>query len=433
MRDRIIIAGAGQAGTQAAISLRDLGYAGRILLVGDETDLPYQRPPLSKTYLKSGASPLPLRAETVFSDKQIELLRGVRVESIDRSARAVRLSSGQVENYDRLILALGGSNRKFPGDSDGILMLRTRSDADRIRERLVELRRVVIIGAGFVGLEVASSLRALGHGVTVVDIAPRPLARSVSVATSDFVRTLHEENGVDLRCGVASVSYKPLTDGKAELRVGNEVLLADVVFAGIGIEPNVAIAEATGLETRNGIVVNEFLSTADPAIFAIGDCAAFPSAYASGLIRIESVQNAVDQAKFVAAAIMGKMSGPYRAVPWFWSDQYNVKLQIAGLIGGHDDAVLRGNAAEKKFSVYCFKEGKCVAVESINAPADHMDARKLLAGSIPLTREVFAEPGFSLKASLLPISRPDASAVNLSPHESRAKKDVPGGYESDCE
>ncbi len=401
MNDTIIIAGAGQAGTQAAISLRDLGHAGRIVLVGDETDLPYQRPPLSKTYLKSGASPLPLRAEKIFIDKQIELLRDVSVVSIDRSKREVRLSSGQAENYAYLILALGGSNRRFPGDSDGILMLRTRSDADRIRERLSEPRRVVIIGAGFVGLEVASSLRGLGHKVTVVDIAPRVLARSVSVPTSNFVRSLHEENGVDLRCDAGSVSYKPLADGKAEVHITGEVLLADLVFAGIGIEPNVALAEAAGLETRNGIVVDEFLSTADPAIFAIGDCAAFRSVYADGLIRIESVQNAVDQAKFVAAVIMGNKQAPYRAVPWFWSDQHNVKLQIAGLSGGHDEAILRGNPEEKKFSVYCFKEGKCVAIESINAPADHMDARKLFAGNIPLTKQDFLEPDFSLKKFLV--------------------------------
>lgn len=400
MKDTVIIAGAGQAGTQAAISLRDSGYAGRVLLVGDETDLPYQRPPLSKTYLKNGATPLPLRAEKIFADKQIELLRGVRVTSIDRAARQVRLSSGAAERYDHLILALGGSNRKFPGDADGILMLRTRSDADRIRERLAEPRSVVIIGAGFVGLEVASSLRALGHRVSVVDIAPRPLARSVSVPTSDFVRSLHEENGVALRCGAGSVSYRRLADGSAEVRIENEVLPADLVFAGIGIEPNVAIAEAAGLETRNGIVVDEFLSTADPAIFAIGDCAAFHSAYANELIRIESVQNAVDQAKFVAAAIMGNRQAPYRAVPWFWSDQHNVKLQIAGLGGGHDEAILRGSAAEKKFSVYCFRQGSCVAVESINAPADHMDARKLLAGNISLDRTAVLAPDFSLRAFL---------------------------------
>lgn len=400
MNDTIIIAGAGQAGTQAAISLRDLGYAGRILLIGDETDLPYQRPPLSKTYLKSGASLLPLRAEKIFADKQIELLRGVSITAIDRAAREVRLSSGQAESYAHLILALGGSNRNFPGDSEGILMLRTRSDADRIRERLSEQRRVVIIGAGFVGLEVASSLRGLGHQVTVVDIAPRVLARSVSAPTSDFVRALHEENGVDLRCDAGSVSYKQLADGKAEVRIAGEVLVVDLVFAGIGISPNVAIAEAAGLETGNGIVVDEFLSTADPAVFAIGDCAAFRSVYADGLIRIESVQNAVDQAKFVAAVIMGNRQTPYRAVPWFWSDQHNVKLQIAGLIGGHDEAILRGSAMEKKFSVYCFREGKCIAIESINAPADHMDARKLLAGRTPLTRQAFLAPDFSLKGFL---------------------------------
>jgi len=400
MNDTIIIAGAGQAGTQAAISLRDLGYGGRILLVGDETDMPYQRPPLSKTYLKSGASLLPLRAEKIFADKQIELLRGVSVVSIDRSAREVRLSSGQTENYAHLILALGGSNRKFPGDSEGILMLRTRSDADRIREHITEQRRVVIIGAGFVGLEVASSLRGLGHHVTVVDIAPRVLARSVSAPTSEFVHALHEANGVVLRCDAGSVSYEPLADGKAEVRLAGEVLPADIVFAGIGIEPNVAIAAAAGLETRNGIVVDEFLSTADPAVFAIGDCAAFQSAYAKSVVRIESVQNAVDQAKFVAALIMGNRQAAYRAVPWFWSDQHNVKLQIAGLIGGHDEAILRGSVADKKFSVYCFREGQCVAIESINAPADHMDARKLLAGSAPLTKQAFLAPDFSLKGFL---------------------------------
>ncbi|HRF08247.1 MAG TPA: FAD-dependent oxidoreductase [Xanthobacteraceae bacterium] len=400
MNDTIIIAGAGQAGTQAAISLRDLGYGGRILLVGDETDLPYQRPPLSKTYLKSGASLLPLRAEKIFADKQIELLRGVSVVSIDRAAREVRLSSGQTENYAHLILALGGSNRKFPGDSEGILMLRTRSDADRIRERIAEQRRVVIIGAGFVGLEVASSLRGLGHHVTVVDIAPRVLARSVSAPTSEFVHALHEANGVVLRCDARSVSYEPLADGKAEVRLAGEVIPADIVFAGIGIEPNVAVAAASGLETRNGIVVDEFLSTADPAVFAIGDCAAFQSAYAKSVVRIESVQNAVDQAKFVAALIMGNRQAAYRAVPWFWSDQHNVKLQIAGLIGGHDEAILRGSVADKKFSVYCFREGQCVAIESINAPADHMDARKLLAGSVPLTKQAFLAPDFSLKGFL---------------------------------
>ena len=399
----IVIVGAGQAGTQAAASLRDFGFVGRIVLVGEEPDLPYQRPPLSKAYLKGEATQFPLRAERFFAEKNIELLGGERAEAILRKEHRVRFSSGREEPYGHLILALGGVNRRFPGNADGILMLRTHADADRIRSRINTGKKVVIIGAGFVGLEMAASIRSLGLDVTVVDIAPRPLARAASVATSEFFRSLHEANDVPVYCGIESVGYRPLPDGKFEVRFGDRAIVADLVLAGIGIEPNTSLASDAGLETRNGVIVDQYLSTADPMISAIGDCAAFYSESRGEHIRIESVQNAIDQAKTVAARIIGKKA-PYHAVPWFWSDQYQVKLQIAGLTAGHDDVAVVGDIAAQKFSVFCFKDGRCVAVESINAPADHMAARKLLASHAVLKKEDLTE-NFSLKDFLANFSQ----------------------------
>lgn len=391
----VVIAGAGQAGTQAAASLRDLGFTGRILLIGDEQVLPYQRPPLSKAYLKGETAQLPIRADRFFAEKNIELMRGERVVAIDRKGCRVHLSSGRQESYRHLILALGGVNRRFPGSADEILMLRTLADADKIRARMHAGKNVVIIGAGFVGLEMAASIRSLGLDVTVIDIAPRPLARAVSVPTSTFFHTLHTANNVAVYCGVSTVSHSVLADGRAEVRFGDRVVVADIVLAGIGIEPNTSLAANAGLETRNGIVVDQYLSTADSSISAIGDCASFYSDALGEHIRIESVQNAIDQGKAVAAKIVGK-AAVYNAVPWFWSDQYQVKLQIAGLTAGHDDAAVVGDIAEQKFSVYCFRDDRCVAVESVNSPADHMAARKLLADNITLRKNDLNEK-FSLK------------------------------------
>ncbi|WP_137891241.1 FAD-dependent oxidoreductase [Ramlibacter sp. 2FC] len=401
MINSIVIVGAGQAGFQAAASLRQCGFSGSITLVGDEPGPPYLRPPLSKAYLlgKATTQELAFRPQAFFDENRIELVEG-RVESVDRTRRRVRLRSGGTLGYDHLVLATGARHRELslPGaDFQGVLGLRTLSDADALKARLASIENVVVVGAGFIGLEFAAVARALGACVHVLEVADRPMARVVSAKTADFFACVHSASGVNLhfRQGLAGIHGDEGRVTSVKLMDG-AMLPAAFVVVGIGAVPNIELAADAGLEIDNGIKVDCNLLTSDPAISAIGDCAFFPDVHAGRGIRLESVQNAADQGRAVAARLTGKPEA-YAAVPWFWTDQYDLKLQISGLSTGHDESVVTGSLEERSFSVLLFKRGQLVAVESVNRASDFMAARKLLAKRLgPSPAEAVAS-GFELR------------------------------------
>ncbi|MEH3146018.1 MAG: FAD-dependent oxidoreductase [Methylobacterium frigidaeris] len=400
----VVIVGAGQAGFQAAASLREAGFAGSLTLVGDEPVAPYQRPPLSKAYLtgKVAADSVSLRPGSFYADHRIALQPGTPVVALDRHRRGAELASGERLAYDHLILATGARNRPLPvpgADLPGVVQLRTLAEAEDIRRRLDGAARVVVVGAGFIGLEFAAMAAARSIAVTVIEAADRVMARASSRPISDFVRETHEAAGIRFAFG-AGVTRIVGEHGRAAAveTAGGDVLPADLVLIGIGVVPNVELARDAGLAVADGILVDRHLLTADPAISAIGNCAACPSVFADGApTRIESVQNAVDQARCVAARLAGRPA-PYAAVPWFWSDQGRLKLQIAGLAHPHDLAVARGDPGSGAFSVFCFRQDTLVGVESVNRPADHMLARRLIAERRPLRPDEAADPAFDLRA-----------------------------------
>lgn len=402
MSEVVVIAGAGQAGYQAAASLRAEGFAGPILLIGDEPHPPYQRPPLSKAFVtgKQDQARLLLRPESFYSSHQIELLAGEKIAAIDRAGKTIQLESGRKVHYGKLILALGGRNRRLRltgAELEGVCYLRTLGEAVELKQRLEHAQHLVVIGGGFVGLEIAASARSLGKAVTVLEALPRLMARAVGATISEFVRAAHAAHGAQIILQTQVTELRGRNGKIAEVVLASgRALPADLVVIGVGIVPNSEPAAESGLPVDNGIVVDEFLRTADQHISAIGDCARYPSAFSGSAVRLESVQNAVDHGVCVARMIAGK-SAPYRAVPWFWSDQHEIRLQMAGLPEGHDKQVIRGDPATGKFSVFHFRAGKLCSVDSINRPADHLAARKLLAAGTPITPEQAADESFDLQ------------------------------------
>ncbi len=402
----VVIVGAGQAGFQVAASLRTEGYDGPIALLGDEPNLPYQRPPLSKAFMagQQEIEDATLRPLAFYQTQRIDLLTGAKVTAIDRSDRSVRLASGSRVPYETLVLAVGARNRTLACDGaglDGVCYLRTDTEAVDIRQRLEHARDIVVIGGGFIGLELAAAVSSLGKTVHVVEIQSRLMSRVLSPILSDFYRDLHTAHGVRISLGSAlseivghqgKVSHVALSDGS--------VWPADLVLVGIGVVPNMELAADAGLSVANGIVVDERLRTGDEKIYAIGDCADHPNPFAGGRVRIESVQNAVDQAKCVAAAIMGRPES-YRAVPWFWTDQFDIKLQMVGLSNGHQQVVTRGEPESRKFSVFYFRDGRLAAIDSVNSPADHLAGRKLIGAGTHVTPQQAADPNVDLKALTL--------------------------------
>jgi 3-phenylpropionate/trans-cinnamate dioxygenase ferredoxin reductase component len=376
----VVIVGAGQAGFQTAFSLRTEGYSGRITLIGEETHLPYQRPPLSKGFLlgKQAIESATLRPESFYTAQRIELISGDPAIGIDRASHGVNLASGARVDYEKLVLATGARPRRLPGLS--ALYLRTQEDAVELKQRLDNAASVAVIGGGFIGLEVAAAASALGKKVTVFEMQDRLMPRCVSPIVSEFFRVVHTANGVEIVLGARAVAPQ-----------------ADLVVAGIGVLPNFELARDTGLPIGNGIVVDQHLRTGDENIFAIGDCAEHPNPFAGARTRLESVQNAVDQAKVAAANIAGH-EGSYRATPWFWTDQFDIKLQMAGLSGGADLEAVRGEPEAHKFSVFYFKNARLIAVDSINRPGEHLAARKLLAAGAFLTPGQAADVSFDLKS-----------------------------------
>ena len=397
----VVIVGAGHAGVQAAASLRENGFDGGIILLSHEKDLPYQRPPLSKAFLKGEMDihGLPLRAEAFFREQRIDLRLGASTTKIDRAARRVETIDGAAIEYDHLVLATGARHRRLeaPGvDLAGVFVLRTIADAAAIRERLSAGRRVVVIGAGFIGLEIAATAVSLGAEVTIVEIA-RPMGRAVSAVMSDFYLKAHNAFGAKVRLGVGVSAINGAGKAEAVVLTDGEALPADLVVVGVGVSAEDELARACGLECANGIVVDGLLQTSDPAISAIGDCADFPNAALGFRTRLESVQNAVDQAKCVAARLAGKPA-PYDALAWFWSDQADLKLMIAGLSHGVDAWVVRGDPETRAFSTFGFRGGKLAVVESVNRAADHAAAKRIIGTPKTLTPEEAADPSFDLRA-----------------------------------
>ena len=399
-----VIIGGGQAGLQVADSLRAGGYTAPVTVVADEAGAPYQRPPLSKDYLVPGqdAAPLPLRGPTFLAEHDITLRAGTPATAIDRAGRTVALADGTTVPYEHLVLATGARNRTLscPGaELPGIQGLKTLHDAEALHRALPGARNVVVIGAGFIGLEFAAAARAHGAHVTVLEFAPRPMGRALTPLMGDWFADFHAAQGVGLRLGEGIASFAAGADGRVAAAVSttDTSYPADLVVVGIGVVPNDALAADAGLETGNGVVVDGALRTSDPSILAVGDCANFPNSHAGARTRLESVQNATDQARHAAATILGTVAD-YAALPWFWSTQGSTRLQIAGLSAPGDAMTVLGDPADGRFSVLCHRQGRLVAVESVNSPADHMAARKLLAAGAGPGPDEASAPGFSLKA-----------------------------------
>ncbi|MGB0034361.1 MAG: FAD-dependent oxidoreductase [Candidatus Acidiferrales bacterium] len=397
-----VIVGTGQAGFQTAASLREAGYQEPIALIGEEPHIPYQRPPLSKGFplgLQDLES-IELRPGKFYQDHKINLVAGTRVMAIDRTARQLTLAPGGRVPYEKLVLAVGARNRLLPikgAELDGVLYLRSLDEAVVVKDRLKNAQGIVVIGGGFIGLELAAVACSLGKSVTVLEALPRLMSRVVAPIISDFYSELHTGKGVRVQCG-ASVTEIAGAGGKVQKVLLNDgaSYRADLVLVGIGVVPNVELSRDAGLAVANGIAVNEFLETNDENIYAIGDCAEHPCSFAGARIRLESVQNAADQAQCVAATIAGRRER-YCALPWFWTDQFDIKLQMAGISHGHDRIVTRGNPENRKLSVFYFKGDRLVAIDSINRPLDHMVGRKLIAAGVMVTPEQAADESVDLK------------------------------------
>ncbi|HCY16445.1 MAG: pyridine nucleotide-disulfide oxidoreductase [Curvibacter sp. GWA2_64_110] len=409
MTHPILIIGAGQAGVQTAEALRAGGFEGPITLLGDEPHGPYHRPPLSKAWLagEMEAVQLVMRAPEMLARKNIELRTDCKVTSIDRAAKSVTLADGSTLPYSGLVLATGSTPRTLPlpgGNAHGVLALRSRDDASAIAERMaVCIERqlpLVVIGGGFIGLEVAATARKKGLTVTVLEAAPRLLGRVLAPMLSDWYAELHRSHGVQLVLGAQIAEIITDHEGQATgVRMADGTLYpAGLVVVGIGVNANDELARAAGLACERGIVVDACGRTSDPSIVAAGDCTARRLANGN-LLRLESVQNATEQGKSAAAALLGQ-ERPFTATPWFWSDQYDKKLQMAGLSMGADHWAVRGDIASGSFTVYHYKGDQLLAADSINASKDHLQARKLLDAGMSPTPQQAGDAGFDLNSLL---------------------------------
>ncbi len=382
MTETALILGGGQAGAQAAASLRLEGFGGRVLLIGAEPLLPYQRPPLSKAFL-AGELPrerLLIKPEAFYRQADVESLLGVAATTLDAQAKRLTLDDGQQLAFDQLLLATGGRPRQLdcPGaDHPRLHCLRTVADVDRLRLHFTAGARLVIIGAGYIGLEVAAVAAKHGLRVTVLEAAPRVLARVTSPEVSEFFQRIHAQAGVGIRCNTGVARIEGTADLARVITDDGEGLDAELVLAGIGLLPNVELAQAAGIACDNGILVDELGNTSAAGILAAGDCANHPNAIYACRFRLESVHNAIEQAKTAAATMAGKHK-PYAQVPWFWSDQYDIKLQTAGMNRGYDQVVVRGDPATHSFAVFYLQANRLLAVDAINRPAEFILARTLI-------------------------------------------------------
>ncbi len=397
----MIIVGAGHAGGQAAASLRQEGYEGDIIIIGDEPHIPYQRPPLSKQYLagEHGLERVYLRPEKFYADRNISIRPGVRVESIDPATQTLLIADGDRLSYDKLLLATGSRPRQLRlsgTDLPGVHYLRTIADVDGIRAELAAGAKAVVIGGGYIGLEVASVCIEAGLEVRVLEMEDRILQRVTTPTMSDYYHQLHSGRGVCLHTG-AKVTGCAGDDRVRRVLCGDTAFAADLVIVGIGIVPNVELAQSAGLACDNGIVVDDHCRTADPNIYAAGDCTNHPNPVLGRRLRLESVPNAMEQARVAAANICGK-DKVYASVPWFWSDQYDLKLQMVGFAGDGDTEVLRGNKENNRFALFHLKDGRIVAVDAVNSPKEFMICRRLIGQAVEA--QALANPATDLQTLL---------------------------------
>ena len=400
--ERIVIVGGGQAAAQAVQSLRSGGYQGALTIIGDEPALPYQRPPLSKAYMKGefAEERLYFRPAAWYEDNNVELLLSSRATSIDRAAQTVEMEHGGHLSYDALIIATGSRPRPLPvagADLEGVHDLRGLADVERIRPQMVAGRSIVIVGAGYIGLEAAAVARQMGLNVTVLEMAPRVLARVTSPVMSDFYAAEHRQQGVDIRTE-ARLDHLEGKDGHvtAAILADGTSLTADIVLVGIGILPNEELARESGIACSNGILVDRDARTSDPRVFAAGDCASRPLVHYGRTGRLESVHNAIEQGKLAAAAILGAKR-PAEDCPWFWSDQYDLKLQIAGLSQGYDEIVLRGSPSDRKFAAFYLRNGTLIAVDAVNSPPEFLASKKLIMLGAKLASGTLSDTSVPMK------------------------------------
>jgi 3-phenylpropionate/trans-cinnamate dioxygenase ferredoxin reductase component len=403
MISTIVVVGGGQAGAQAIDTLRREGFTGRLLLIGDEPELPYQRPPLSKKYLSGEltADRLPFRHRAFYEEHRVELRLGLQAVALDPRARRLELADGEVLSYDRLLLALGSGVRRLtcPGaDLPGVHYLRTVADVTPIRAAIKLGSRVVIIGGGYIGLETAATCRHMGCEVSVLELADRVMNRVVAPCVSQFFEQEHRAQGIQILCNTRVTRLEGAKCVERAVCADGTEIAADLVIVGVGAIATTALASAAGLACDNGIIVDEYCRTQDEAIFAAGDCSNHPSLRFGRRVRIESVDNAFEQAKSAALNMLDRKVAHDR-VPWFWSDQYDSKLLIAGLSEDYDRQVLRGDPATRSFSVCYLKGSELIAVEAINHSKDYMAGRKLIAERAQMNLAKLANPDLALKLS----------------------------------
>jgi 3-phenylpropionate/trans-cinnamate dioxygenase ferredoxin reductase subunit len=421
----VVIIGAGHAGAQLAIALRQKGFGGGIELLSSEPELPYQRPPLSKEYLRAAdRTAIRFRTAEFFDKQRINFVPDAHAVDIDRAGKQVLLADGRRCAYDVLALATGTRARNVSvdgADLDDVLVLNSLAWADALRKRLRSADRLAIIGGGFIGLEVASTAQGYFNvRTTVVEMQERLMARAVTPPVSSYFQDRHQSQGTDIRLGVGVTAIRSkrrhvtgveLTDGS--------IVDADVVLLGLGVAPEVSLAERCGLAVDNGVTVDKHFQTSDEHIFAIGDCAARHDG-SGGVVRVKSVQNAAAQARALAVRLTTGSVDPYDDVPWFWSEQAGTKIQMAGLSMPHDEVVLRSSETPDRFSVYAFTQGKLVGVESISDPGTHMAARKVLAAAVPLSPVDVRQIDFNLK-DLARTTKPTGAAARNVVIASRAR------------
>ena len=399
----ILIVGGGHGGAQAAIALRQAKFAGSIGIITDENELPYERPPLSKEYFSGDKAfeRIMIRPAAFWAERDVAMLLGNRVESVEPAAKSVQITGGEVVSYGQLIWAAGGSPRRLlcdGGNLDGVHVVRNKSDVDAMLAELDTTDTVAIIGGGYIGLEAAAVLRKFGKNVVVLEAQDRVLARVAGAQLSHFYEAEHRAYGVDVR---TNVTVEALTGNAGRVTgvklADGEIIAAQMVIVGIGIIPSTAALLSAGASCGNGVDVDEFCRSSLPDIFAIGDCAAHVNSFAGGeIMRVESVQNANDMASAVVKTIMGELT-PYHAVPWFWSNQYDLRLQTIGLSTGYDNALVRGDVATRSFSVIYLKNGKVIALDCVNMTKDYVQGRALVLGGVAIDSAILADTSKTLK------------------------------------
>ncbi len=396
-----VIVGAGQAGSDLTSALRQMGYTGRIVLIGDEQAPPYRRPPLSKAYLSGdiGEEALYLKPLATYTKQNVELRTGVKVVAIDRQAHTVTLDNGEIIKYDKLALTTGGHARRLPlpgAEKPNVHYVRTLEDIARLKEQFKEGRHLIIIGGGYIGLEAAAVGIKKGLQVTLVEALPRLLARVTGPELSQYYDGVHRRHGVDIRLGAGVQALEGNDQVETVILQDGTRIPADLLIVGIGLIPNTELAEQARLAVDNGVLVDLYAQTSDPDIVAAGDCTNHENGFLGRRLRLESVPNASEQARVAAASILGQKV-PHAGVPWFWSDQYALKLQMVGLSQGYDKVVIRGSMEADNFSAFYLKDGVVISVDTVNRPQDFMVGKKMVAAKMKVDPAILADESVVLK------------------------------------